>query len=157
MAAGPTLLQRTWDMLDSHMEELTRTDIDTQAKLVIASKARAVAEVLAMYMPPHFNTADEIAREAKRRWEAKQKGETYETPGLGSRAYEPPPGTPIRSLDEKPARKTTVSRKSGKQIPEAALENVKKAVDSGMFTIQMVAKTYGMTNDEVATQLGLPK
>lgn len=160
MAAGPTLLQRTWDMLDMHTHDLlSNLDMDPMGRLTIASKARAIAEVLAMFMPPHFATADDIAREAKRRWLAKQNGETYETPGLGSRAYEPPPGSPIRSVGDKPARKTTVKKvasSTGKLIPDSALENVRKALDTKMFTVAMVAKTYGMTEPEVVAQLGLP-
>lgn len=51
---------------------------------------RGQCKVLAQFMAPHFKTVDEVVKEVHKRWQAKQKHESYETPGLGSRRSEAP-------------------------------------------------------------------
>jgi hypothetical protein len=168
MTAGPTLLQRTWDLLDAKMEvimvkpELGRDD--TTSWMEAKQQARGIAEVLAMFMVPHFSTADEIAREAVARYKARQSGDTeYETAGLGSRRYEPPAATILERANERrsaPAatktRRQPVKRAAtGNKIPDGAVNTVKNAISGGMFTLAQVAKTYSMTEAEVKSQLGL--
>jgi len=104
MSYGPTLLQQTWDKLDFLMDELKdidRGDYNTDA---IKGEMRGVAFVLSLFMQPHFTTVQDIAREAKKRYEMRQAGEEYESPGLGSRTYEPPPND--NKYAEKPVRVT---------------------------------------------------
>ena len=83
-----TLVQQMWDKLDECMDSIK----DPQESVYIESnktRARAFAECIAIFMPPFFTSADEVAREAGRRWQARQAGDTeYETPGIGARRYE---------------------------------------------------------------------
>lgn len=148
VTAGPTLLQRTWDMLDAELEAIIANqfgDDDVIAKH--KNRARAIAEVLAMFMVPHFTTADEIAQEASRRHQAKLNGDTeYETPGLGSRRYEPPPGSPIRGGMESretkaPARKRSAF-KSGPKLDPAQVEFCKKALSDGTLDAPTLAGMF---------------
>lgn len=165
MTAGPTLLQRTWDLLDAEVDLI----FDPSGEYIEYHKnrARAIAEVLAMFMVPHFASADEISKEAMKRRKAREAGDTeYETAGLGSRRYEPPAAAILERAREQgrnaPAKtKTRAPRTprtqppSGKRIPEQAIETAKQGISTGMFTVAQIATGYGMTEAEVKAQLGL--
>ena len=125
-------------------------------------RARAIADVLAMFMVPHFTTSDQIAKEAVARYHARQAGDTeYETAGLGSRRYEPPAAVVMSRAEEarKPAKTKTrapsTPRPTGKKIPDAAIETSLKGIQSKMFTPAQIGSMYGMTAAEVKAQLGL--
>lgn len=166
MTAGPTLLQRTWDLLDAEMNAIIANQFgDDDILLKHKTRARAIAEVLAMFMVPHFSTPEDIAREAQRRHLARVDGDTeYETPGLGSRRYEPPAAAILERADEarrSAKTKTRVPRTprtpqpSGKRIPDQAVETSKQGISTGMFTPAQIGQMYGMTAAEVKAQLGL--
>lgn len=99
MSYGPTLLQQLWDKADaallelmgwsSHHENTPESELDRQ---VLRGKLMGYCEALALYMVPHFRTDIEVANEVVKRYQKKEAGEEYETAGLGSRTYEPPPG-----------------------------------------------------------------
>lgn len=154
MGAGPTLLQRVWDMLDAEVNEIQAPGIHSNEYHKI--RARALADVLAMFMVPHFTTSDEIVKESLRRYKARIDGDTeYETAGLGSRRFEPPPGTDqIKYTDSKPI-KQTAPKSSGNRIPESGIKSVHTGLSTGMFTLPMIAKMYKMTEAEVKEQLGI--
>lgn len=46
------------------------------------AKAKGKAEILALIMPAPLDTPKAISEEAGRRWQARQKGVEYETPGI---------------------------------------------------------------------------
>lgn len=158
MSAGPTLVQKMWMELDTTMDSLMKAarqkpvdeDDAKQVQTVVHElriRARAQGEMLAMFMYPHFNNTDEIAQEAKRRWNARQVGDTeYETAGIGSRRFEPPPGTPARTTPSGPVKSTV---KNVKQLSSEDTEAVKNALESGMFTAEQLAKAYGVSVDTV--------
>ncbi len=92
-----TLVEQMWDKLDAEMDALkghwTKEDKWTMVRPVDPeyhkNRARAFAECLAIFMVPFFETADDIAREAVKRWEARRDSDSqYETAGLGNRRYE---------------------------------------------------------------------
>lgn len=56
---------------------------------------RGLAEALADLMPPFFHTGDEVVQEAMVRYEKRQAGEDYETPGLGRLRFKVPPGAEL--------------------------------------------------------------
>jgi hypothetical protein len=82
-----SLLEKAWAILDQHMGIVQSLDKDHPERRMWMERCRGVAEVLALFMPPHFRTADEIAREAMKRWQAAQNGEPRRTPGLGDLKY----------------------------------------------------------------------
>ena len=134
-----TLIGQMWDELDRVTEPLAQgqgTDYDK-------GYARGVAAMLAMFMVPHFTTADEIVREAVKRYKAKAAGEEYETPGLGSRRMEPPPGS--ESKYKVPATAKPYTRKVEVKLGEQQQKAIKFAKESGMFTVEVLAKTYGVS------------
>ena len=83
-----SILEKAWGELDRVVADLKsgRDDIERD---FLRGKARGIAEVLALFMPPHFRTPDEIARESMKRWQAATADppQTHETPGLGSLRY----------------------------------------------------------------------
>jgi hypothetical protein len=85
-----TLVEEMWDMLDETMVHLMEDrDATDSWKREEKARARAFAECLAIFMRPFFDNADDIAREAARRYRAKKEGDIeYETAGLGNRRYE---------------------------------------------------------------------
>lgn len=90
------LVEQAWAQLDDQMDEMANLTQRISEALAPASdlveargRARGKAEILALFMAPHFTTADEIRDEAIRRWQARQSGDrTYQTKGLGSRRTE---------------------------------------------------------------------
>lgn len=148
MASGKSLLQQTWGLLDAEMDIICAASMNQDVSQQ-KQRARAVADVLALFMKPHFNTADEIAREAKRRWQARRDGNTeYETVGLGYRATEFPskyttgnvPGTAPTKKTAAPARS-----KPAVQVPDEAKPGIKQALAMGMMTATELAKSYKTT------------
>ena len=94
-------IRKAWAQLDVAVEEVVRLnalikrledDKEAPAPGFIASfqrdldlekaKANGKAEILAIIMPAPLTTPEEISREAGRRWQAKQQGIKYETPGI---------------------------------------------------------------------------
>lgn len=161
VADSPTLVQRMWDMLDETMSSLMNPPGDPE-KRDLKIRARAQAEFIAMFMKPHFTTADMIAVEARRRYNARQEGTPeydpeYETPGLGTRRYEPPPGTPRFSRDAKPesTKKTAAPKaKASKPLPPEAIPGAKMAIESGKFTVAQIAQMYSVSEEAVRTAVG---
>lgn len=155
VAAGPTLLQRMWDLLDKEMDSIFKyQDKSEQGVFLHKTRARAQAEMIALFMTPHFTTADGIAVEARRRYNARQEGTPdydpeYETPGLGSRRYQPPPGIDKYSPSRTEKKAPTPKVKNVKALPPEAIPGVKLAMESGKFTVPQLAKMYGVSEDTV--------
>jgi hypothetical protein len=174
MAAGPTLVMKMWDALDKSMTEImeAKYPVDQERAKI---RARAQAEFIALYMTPHFTTADSVAIEARKRYNARQKDTPeydpeYETPGLGTRRYQPPPGTEKYGVNSRtePGKSVSKTRKApgsssssskatrtGKKLPEDSLATIKQGVETGMFTVAQISKMYSVSEDEVKEQLGL--
>ncbi len=94
MSYGPSLLQQLWDKADEEYKiyvEL-RVDPPTNAVLLTQGKLQGIAFALSLFMQPHLVTVADVSREVKKRSDMKAAGEEYETPGLGQRIYEAPPG-----------------------------------------------------------------
>jgi len=93
-----TLVQEMWELLDSEVNQLKGTWIEGKwtepnphgvHTEYHQYRARAIAECLAIFMRPFFDTADDIVKESIKRWEARRDRDTeYETAGLGHRRYE---------------------------------------------------------------------
>lgn len=154
MAAGPTLIYQMWDRLDSHLSVIIETEVTNpgEEKEVSDAKvaARELAEILAMFMVPHFTSADAIAGEAMRRREARLAGEEVETAGVGSLRFTPPPGTVRYDKPPKAARpaKRSAPKRSG-SIPKDSEDGIRVALQSGKFTVEQLANLYNVPVEEV--------
>lgn len=154
MAAGPTLVYQMWERLDSHLSVIIETTVTNpgEERQVSDAKvaARELAEILAMFMKPHFTSADAIAGEAMRRREARLAGEEVETAGVGSLRFTPPPGTVKYDQPRKaprPAKKSTPKRTGS--IPQDSVDGIRVALQSGKFTVEQLANLYNVPVEEV--------
>ena len=130
-----TLLEEAWIKLDACVAELSETHYDPEEKARMKGVCRGMAEVLALFMKPHFTTADEIAGEAVKRYKAKKNGEhDYETPGIGGRRFTPPPGTSA-------APRAVVPPKPKHKLGDKETQAIKFAMQSGMFKAADLAKS----------------
>lgn len=131
-----TLVEQVWKKVDEDMLALMQPGPNTDFASLKA-RLRAFAEVLAIFMIPHFTTADEVAREAKRRYD-NRLDETYCTAGLNVRRYEAPPGT--KNVWEKPeeVNKLTVN------LPQATIDQIKNFSQHG-FPNDALAKAHGVS------------
>jgi hypothetical protein len=109
----------------------------------LKGKARGIAEMIAIFMNPHFTDANEVAREAKRRADARARlDESYETAGLGQRRYEHPPSVTTEDAlkyKREPAKKPIMS--------DEDMTKMKRAY--GSFPPELLAKTFNITVEQV--------
>lgn len=141
-----SILEKCWIKLDAVLVELKEGNYDSQPeeKVRLRGVCRGMAEVIAEFMHPHFTDADQVAAEAGRRYEAKVKGEPYETLGLGHLKYAGPrmdernPGRFPVGADRMPPKPV----KPAHNFTEEEVGNIKFAHESGMFTLEQLAKTY---------------
>lgn len=140
MGVNPNdILLNTWKRLDLYTEMLMDvTGIAELEKNVAKAKARAYAEVLADMMPPFFDNPDDIVREAVIRYKNRENPD-YETPGLGQKS--------LAEFDKMPYQNSTPTRKKAEpELDEATRAGIKKALESGMFTVSQLAKSYSVSH-----------
>lgn len=162
-----TLVEQVWDKLDACMVVIMPDPEGTtlpndqwlnEAKI----QARAYAEVLAIFMSPHFKTVTEVAKEARKRRQAALAGEPYETAGLGSLRYQSPPGVPDKysaaaaavtesssTKDSSPSRRRSSTKNRAPKVPVQAHPGIRQAIETGMMTVEDLMKMYGTTADEI--------
>lgn len=121
-----------WADLDALMDIIKSDSHSEEEKARCRFAARGMATALAHLMPPFFHTWEEVATEAAVRWQARQKGEDYETPGIGRLRYAVPPG----------AEKMTPSG-----IPHHMAAGTKSAPEYHPST---ASKNHGLTDEQVA-------
>lgn len=159
-----TLVDQMWHRLDSIMDELAllpaieeprENDPNNSVSWLsdyigarefeanLKGKARGMAEMIAIFMQPHFNDANEVAREAKRRAEARARKDTeYETAGLNSRRFEGPKG----DLDKYKVNPAKKSKALSKVSAEDAAK-IERAYET--FPKDMLAKTFKVSEAEI--------
>lgn len=148
-----SILEKCWIKLDAVLVELKEGNYDGQPdeKVRLRGVCRGMAEVIAEFMHPHFTDADAVAAEAGRRYEAKLKGEPYETLGLGHLKYAGPrmdernPGRFPVSADRMPPKPD----KPAHNFTEEEVGSIKFAHESGMFTVEQLAKTYKVKSEVI--------
>jgi hypothetical protein len=133
-----TLLENAWLKLDVAVAELHEGTYSTEEVTRMKGVCRGMAEIIALFMKPHFSEGDEVVREAQKRYKAKKAGEDYETPGLGSQRFVPPPGT---KNPTQPAKEKKPSHKLG----DKEIAAIKAGLESGMFQPEDLAKMYGVS------------
>lgn len=160
-----TLVEDMWHRLDSVMDELALTPEpkepnendpnnsvswlsdyigEREFRANLKGKARGMAEMIAIFMNPHFTDANQVAREAKRRAEARaRKDAEYETAGLKSRRFESPGGADLDKYKREPARK---SKALAKVTPDDAAK-IERAYET--FPKDLLAKTFKVSEAEI--------
>lgn len=120
-----------WKKLDEAVDELMIENAKTpqergheyHASEEMAGRARGLSEALAILMPPFFSTGDEIAREALVRWEKRQAGEDYETPGIGRLRFKVPPAAELLTPSGIPHDYVAGTKHAPEYHPAAATKN----------------------------------
>ena len=134
------ILLKTWEMLDKQTSFIMDTSLNAVPEKEIAKvKARSYAEVLATMMPPFFTEPDEIVREAVQRYKNRDNPD-YETPGLGVKS--------LAEYDKMPYTNGTPSKSTSK-LDAATRANIKKALESGLFTAQQLASSYSVSVSDI--------
>jgi hypothetical protein len=177
-----TYLQPIWEMLDRQVDILKGAGADTRCDDEVLSdmrtarhQARGMAEALAILMPPFFTTGDEIVREALVRWENRQAGIDYETPGIGRFKFQRPPGmttepddpswvTKPEYIDDgqraapKPRAKPTVRaepKPAEKTKDQLTAEEITKIKAAAAFPVRMLASAYGVSETVIKEVQGV--
>jgi hypothetical protein len=153
MGAGPTLIYQMWEMMDKIIDDI-KDDAEDVDLLVLKGQAFVMADVLALFMRPHFIDRDSVLRESNRRWKCRKAGEPVETAGVGTLRFVPPPGTkkygedrsaapPIKSRGKKKVVKTRFS--------DADIASIRSM--TAKVSIEKVAAVFQATEDEVRAVL----
>lgn len=89
-----TLVEKAWAQLDAEVDQIAAEaakapTAESEAHIaLLKARARGKAEILFLFMSPHFNSVDEIAVEAARRKQYRDAGAEYTSPGMGTRRTE---------------------------------------------------------------------
>ncbi len=135
-----TLVEQVWEMLDQSIDIIKKDPPDQLNGEYSKHQARAYCNVLAIFMKPIFQSSDEIAREGLKRWQMRQSGEDYETPGLGHLRY-------AGLEDSKPRAKS--GPPATPSLSEAERTAIVNGFNSGMFTEQELAAAFKVTVDQI--------
>ncbi len=154
------LVEQVWKMLDDTMDELMALDaqglsVTGRDANVLKARARAQAEILAIFMQPFFTTPDGIAKEAGVRYKARRDGIEHKTNGIDHLYFKNARSEPQRTHAEMKADPTTQDRRNVKRpmttkpikLNDQQINSIKTAMESGMFPIEVLAKTYGVSVD----------
>lgn len=138
-----TLLEQAWQILDSHMVQVQALSKEHPQREVWMARCRGVAEVIALFMPPHFRTADEVAREAMKRYQAAQSGEPRRTPGLGDLKYTFPSDPKYKSPLAQAAHVKEKADKGLEPVDEKMKADI--LVGKAFMTPQQLADAFGIS------------
>jgi hypothetical protein len=150
LMVSPTLLEQIWFKLDARVDEIRSQQDTAYAK----AQAAAIAEVLVLFMSPHFTTTAEISAEALRRYKARIDGDKeYETIGLNKRRLEMPP-----SSRTSPTPRTTqpVNKKISTKLSASDQQTIKMYAAMDGFTHADIAKLYKVSEQEIAAIAAAP-
>lgn len=139
-------LRDIWGQLDLRVNDIMGEEPpdDPGFKERARYEARGLAVALAVLMPPFFYKPDEIAREAKKRWDERAIGnDSYETPGMGRLRLKPPP----TEYTTAGLRKTDTSVQT--TLDDQTKAGIKAALESGLFTDKQLASTYSVTEEYI--------
>lgn len=144
-----TLISQMWDEMDRVTEPLAQGQGSEYDK----GYARGVAAMLALFMVPHFTTPDEIVREAVKRYKAKAANEEYETPGLGSRNMEPPPGSASKYVQPGAAKPAAAKapKTTAIKLSQDDINGIKAA--GAMFSPEQLSGVYKVPVDTIRSIL----
>lgn len=152
---GKSMVEKMWDELDSIYENLAQATT-SHGEDRLKGRARGVAWCIALCSGPYYEKADEVVREAVKRYQMKK----------GERPWEPTPGykwnpPPIESAAYRKAREEsrgapdpTATRAAAKKKAEPKLtaeqiEGIKDAITSGMFDEKACADIFKVSVEQV--------
>jgi hypothetical protein len=130
-----TILENAWIKLDALLTTLLDDNLEPEDKISLRNQCRGMAEILALFMSPHFTTGDEVSREAKRRYDSRKAGEDPGTPGLG-----PVKLAPARGVAQ-PTQLPVTAAKPVHKLNDTEVAAIKHAASSG-FDPADLAKVY---------------
>lgn len=138
-----SLLEKSWIELDAVVAELmTHKEKGTAATdsdlVFLRGKASGIAEVLGIFMVPHFRTANEVSRESLRRWKMIQAGEAPETPGVGSLKYTFPEDSKYKRMEAREAERKERAVKGEQNVDPKVRANI--LMCQGTFTAEQITK-----------------
>lgn len=141
-----TYLVPIWKLLDEQVDIIKGDahDFPTEKYTAAQNKARGMAQVLAVLMPPFFSSADEIVREAVKRWEKRQAGENYETPGIGRLKWKQP--EPEATMAFAKRVEFDPEEEPASQLSD---EDKNKIRQSKAFPSNMLAAAYGVPESTI--------
>src|SRR5580765_3733800 len=114
-----TLVEELWALMDEGYKRMLTGEGTEKEKAEAKGRLRGLAEATCIFMKPFFTHPDQIVREVVDRH---NKGPEYETPGLGQRKFEAPPGT------VHPQRESVTARPA---VDDATLEAIKAGRAAG--------------------------
>lgn len=141
------LIYTCWNkMMDKVKEQLDpATPVEVKGKL--RHEARGMAELIAVLMYPHMESARDVAVAAK----AKLDDPYYEVPGLGEHLFDANYNADgslrvkIAEPKSKPVagpKKKVAPKKSERQLTAEEIDGIRSALDSGMFGREDVASMF---------------
>lgn len=140
MEQGRALLLETWQLLDDATATILGDPVDHERFDTAKAQARAYANVLALFMQPFFNSADEVVREAVKRHKARRANEEHVTPGLAEEIWDPMKnwdGSPRVEFSSQPAKPKSVSKLQPQQEVF-----IRKAVGDGTMKAEVLADMF---------------
>jgi hypothetical protein len=144
-------LMPIWKMLDAAVDVMKSEAATPEEKTAARFGGRGLAEALAILMPPFFTTGDEIVKEALVRWENRQSGTDYETPGIGRFKWKRPPG--VIGDPNKPswAKEYDPSEPKKKAAPKHSLDDKAIAAikQAAAFPAEILSTAYGVPVDVI--------
>lgn len=137
---GPSLLEKTWAELDRVTKEIMEQVHQPAEVGSQRGYAQGLAFTLSLFMAPHLTTPQDVAREAKRRYENRNNPE-YCTPGLAERKYEPPPGDhKLSRQTEQRAKVSAAPKQPQHKLTDEQITMIKSA--ASMFSPEDLAGMY---------------
>lgn len=138
-----TKLDEAWLKLDVAVVELIEGNLAPEEKTRLVGVCRGMAELLAIFMQPHFDHPDQISAEAKKRYEAKKAGQDdYETPGLGGVRFAQPRTREWKEGINKSATPAQTKVNPADKFKPEEVKAIKAALDMGMMNEEELAKMY---------------
>ena len=161
-----TVILICWETLDGVMEELMpliRQDKDGIIALgdeerlcKLKSKARGMAEIIAIWTTPHFRTADDVAKEANRRHKAREAGEEHTTPGtmVGNASVDLAVTFSNQGLKSNPTKAAPEKARPVLAVSSEVRAQLINGFSSGFFTVSDLAKMYSISEQSVKSIVG---
>lgn len=149
-------LSPLWTELDRLVDFVMDESNDSTERGKAAERARGLAFALATFMPPFFNTVDEISHESLVRWEKRKAGEDYETPGLGRLRFQVPPAAHVLTPAGLYHSEVAGTKHAPEFHPGAQTPRSHGLSDAKVLEIVSAAKN-GFPNRMLATVHGVPE
>ncbi len=162
---GKSVNEMCWDLLDECIDQIhklpkgaDRTSEQEDDFRDLRGYAQGVADCLAFWAPPLYQTRELVLREAQSRWKMRMGQLDFRpTPGYNA-GWKPEPGekfsgpkpvnTALDRHNKQAAKKAAKKTATKKAIPADAVAGVKLALESG-WEVSQIAKLYKVSEEQV--------